>query len=554
MPKVEFSLQDLNELLKELSPSELEERGILFAKGEIESLEGNLVKVDIKDTNRPDLWSVEGIARELRGHYGIEKGLPVFEVRSSGIEMRIDRKVERVRPKAVAAVVKGLSFNDDSIKQMIQLQEKVTQNYGRNRSLVAIGVYDWATLKPPIRYTTVAPDAIRFMPLDFEEELTPREILERHPKGREFGHLIEGFEEYPLMIDSEDNVLSIPPIINSAYTGKVTEATRDVFIEVTGHEVDRISVALNILVAALSDRGGRIESVEVVYPETRIVTPDFTPGKITLDTEECRRILGLELEQEEMIELLERARYRAVIKDGNIVVEYPGYRRDIMHQRDVMEDIAIAYDLNRIPPEPPELSTTGKVNEKEDFADLLRVLMVGLGFQEVLTFSLTSKENLFERMNVAEDRVCEIANPISSTWTALRNWLLPSVVEFLANNLHVEYPQCVFEVGDIVEIDEGEETRTRNVKKLACAITSGEAGYEEASSVLDALFRNLGLDYVLKRSKHGSFISGRVAEIFLEKESIGIIGEIHPQVLNNWGLEKPVVAFELSLEPLMKRF
>ncbi|MFQ5815799.1 MAG: phenylalanine--tRNA ligase subunit beta [Candidatus Hydrothermarchaeaceae archaeon] len=552
MPTVEFFHSDLNRLLgRELSGGELEDV-IHFAKGEVDSRDGDLVKVDIKDTNRPDLWSVEGIVRELKGHYGLEKGLPSYDVGSSGVKLLVDRKVEGVRPKTVAAVVKGLSFDDVSIRQTIQLQEKITQTYGRNRSLVAIGVYDWKTLTPPIRYTTVKPDGIRFVPLEMDEELTPREILERHPKGGEFGHLISEFPEYPLMIDSGDNVLSIPPIINSALTGKVTENTRDVFIEITGHEVGRISVALNVLVASLSDRGGTLGSVEVVYHDGSIVTPDFTPDKITLGVDECRRILGLEITGAEMVELLGRARYNAVIMDNGIKAEYPAYRRDVMHPRDVMEDIAIAYDLNKMKPVPPQISTIGRVDEGEEFAELVRELMMGLGFQEVLTFSLTNKENLFARMSLKGEDVCEIANPVSSNWTVLRNWLLPSLMEFFASNLHVEYPQRIYEVGDVLALDQKAETRARNVKRLACAITNSTVSYEDTASVLDSLLRNLGMEYRLVRAKHGSFIEGRAAEVSIKGKRAGVIGEIHPMVLTAWGLEKPVVAFELALDALKR--
>ncbi len=553
MPTVEFYLRDLNALLgKQLSRQELEERAILFAKGEVERWEGDLVGVDIKDTNRPELWSVEGIARELKGHYGVEKALPKLEAKGSGVEVRVEKSVEAVRPKVVAAVVKGLAFDDASIKQAIQLQEKMAQTYGRNRSLVAIGVYDWSTLKPHIRYTTVKPDGIRFIPLGLEEEMTPAEILEKHPKGIEFGHLIKGFKEYPLLIDSAGNVLSIPPIINSARTGKITEDTRDVFIEVTGHQLERISVALNVLAAAFAERGGRVESVRVIYPNVTITTPDFTPREFELDVAECRRILGLELSAKEMVGLLEKARYSARALGGRIKVKYPAYRGDIMHQRDVMEDIAIAYELSRIPVEPPKLSTVGREDAVELFAESVRELMVGLGFQEILTFSLTNKDNLFSRMNMREESICEIANPVSSNWTALRNWLLPSLMEFLANNLHAEYPQRIFEVGDVLALDEKAETRTKNVKRLACAVSSSSVGYEEISSVLDALLRNLGVEYTLKSSEHGSFITGRAAEISVGKSIAGVMGEIHPQVLNSWGLEKPVVALELELEAMRR--
>ena len=549
MPTIDISLDDLRSLLgKGISYDELEERGILFVKGEIEGFTDDTLSVDVKDTNRPDLWSVEGIARELRGHYGVSTGVPDIKIKSSGISMDVTKKVERVRAKTVAAVVKGLTFDDEFIKQIIQLQEKIHMTYGRNRLECAIGVYDFDRIVPPINYTTVKSDGIKFTPLDFDREMTPGEILKEHPKGREYAHIIEEFDEYPLMIDSEENVLSVPPIINSVYTGKVSEETKNVFIEMTGRDIERLKVALNVLVAAFHDRGGTVLSVDVNYPDGTITTPDMTPHDFSIDPDECRKLLGLDITDEEMAELLKKARYDAKPEKGRIAVKYPAYRSDIMHSRDIIEDIAIAYDVNKIEAKPPEISTIGSMDGTEEFSDVVRELMTGLGFQEVLTFSLTNRDNLLGKMNQVEGEICEIANPISATWNSIRSWLLPSIMDFLNANLHVEYPQKVFEVGDVITIAPDEETGTITKKKLACALTGPGAGYEDISSVLDALLRSLGVYYELKGKTHGTFIGGRAAEIVSKSETIGIMGEIHPQVLNNWGIEKPVAAFEIDID------
>jgi phenylalanyl-tRNA synthetase beta chain len=188
------------------------------------------------------------------------------------------------------------------------------------------------------------------------------------------------------------------------------------------------------------------------------------------------------------------------------------------------------------------------MDPKEEFCDTVRDVMVGLGFQEVLTFSLVNKETLFGKMNLKGGEICEIANPVSTSWNSIRNWLLPSIMDFWRANLHVEYPQKVFEVGDVVAIDDKEETGTRTEKKLVCAVSDRNVGYEDISSVLDAFLRNLGVAYSLKGKEHGSFIDGRSAEIISKGRDIGIVGEIHPLVLNNWGIEKPVVAFEIDID------
>ncbi|HDI02639.1 MAG TPA: phenylalanine--tRNA ligase subunit beta, partial [Candidatus Aenigmarchaeota archaeon] len=508
-----------------------------------------ILKVDIKDTNRPDLWSVEGIARELKGHYKIEEGLPRYEVKKSGLVVIVEKKVEKVRPKTVCAVIKGLKLDDESIKQMIQLQEKVCQTFGRNRDLAAIGVYDYDKIKGPIRYTTFKPKELKFVPLGFEKEMYLDEILKEHPKGQEYGYLLEGKEEYPIFIDSEGNVLSMPPIINSNYTGKVDESTRNVFVEVSGHDINHISVALNVIVTALKERGGEIYSVDVKYGNETVTTPNLEPKRAEMRVDYCRKILGIDISGEEMVKLLRESRFDAVAKGDKIEVLYPAYRNDIMDERDLVEEVAISFGYNKIEPEEPKIYTRGEELEIEKFCNRVREICIGLGLQEVLNFTLTSKEDLLKNMRV-EGEVVEIENPVSSNWCVFRNSLLPGCLRFLSYNKHVEYPQKIFEIGDTIEIDETRETKTRDVRRLAVLLTDRIVGYENISSILDAILRNLGVTYKLKEKESKKFIEGRCAAVLVNNEVIGEVGEIHPQVLENFELELPVVALELDLEKL----
>jgi phenylalanyl-tRNA synthetase beta chain len=520
-----------------------------FAKAEVDAVEGDLLKVEVKDTNRPDLWSAEGIARELKGRLTNERGLPKYKIEKSDVVVEVDKKVSKVRPLTVCAVAKNLKIDENVLSQLIQLQEKVAETFGGGRKEVAIGVYDLSIIKSPIKYTT-APLDKKFVPLDFDEEMSIKEILEKHPKGKEFSHLIKGFKEIPIFIDSGGEVLSIPPIINSNYTGKVTEDTREVFIECSGFDFKFLMPALNVLAAALIDRGAKVESVKVVYPDKTIYTPDLTPKKIVVDVDFVNKVSGLKLAAKEMIRLLEQARYEAKLKGRRIEVLYPAYRQDIMHQVDVAEDVIISYCYSCIEPLKIKHKTKGKINEMEVFSENAIEKMVGLGFQEILSYTLTNKEHLFKKMNVKEEKVVEIENPVSLNWNVFRNWLLPSLMEFYSNNQHVEYPQKIFEVGDVVLIDEKQETRTKDVRKLAAAIADSKVCYENIAAVLDVFLSSLKVKYKLRKMKHRSFIEGRAAEILVKNKPIGFIGELHPMVLKNWKLEMPVAAFEIDLEML----
>lgn len=551
MPKIDVSYSDLCELIGRRIPLEDLKQHIYFAKAEIEGKEGDILKIDSKDTNRPDLWSVEGIARELRGRLAGEKGLPKYKIEKSGLVVNVDQKVAKVRPLTVCAVAKNLNIDDIVLSQLIQLQEKVAGTFGRGRKEVAIGVYDLSRIKPPIKYTTATLEK-HFIPLDFEEEMTIKEILEKHPKGKEFGHLLKGCKEVPMFIDSAGEVLSIPPIINSNFTGKITKETKKVFIECSGFDFKFLMPAINVLAAALVDRNAKVESVDVVYGKKIIRTPDMTPKSAFVDLDFVNRLSGLNLNAKQAADLLEQARYQAAVKGKRINVLYPAYRQDIMHQSDVAEDIMISFGYNKIPLEQIRHQTMGKVDRKEILTEKLENEMVKLGFQEILSYTLTSKEQLFKKMVLKEGEVVEIENPISLNWNVFRNWLLPSLMEFFSNNQHVTYPQKIFEIGDVVLIDEKQETGTLDVRKLSAAVSDSRIGYEDIAPILDAFLSSMKVNYKLKRCKHASFIEGRVADVVVNGKKIGFIGEIHPAVLKNWRLEMPVAAFEIDLDAICK--
>ncbi|WP_148883677.1 phenylalanine--tRNA ligase subunit beta [Thermococcus aciditolerans] len=564
MPKFDVSKADLERLVgKEFSVEEWEDL-FLYAKCELDDVweeDGRIYfKADSKDTNRPDLWSAEGIARQIRWALGFQKGLPEYGVEDSGVTVYVDEKLKDIRPYGLYAIVEGLSLDEEALRQMINLQEKVALTFGRRRREVAIGVFDFDKIKPPIYYRA-AEKTERFVPLGFEEEMTLEEIIEKHEKGREHGHLIRDKPYYPLLVDSEGKVLSMPPIINSEITGRVTPETRNVFIDVTGWDLNKVMLALNVVVTALAERGGKIRSVKVVYPDFEIRTPDLTPKEFEVGLDYIKRLTGLELSDGEIRDLLGRMMYSVELVDGKARLRYPAFRDDIMHARDVLEDVLIAYGYNEMEPEEPELAVQGRGDKFIEFEDAVRELMVGYGLQEVMTFNLTNRESQYRKMLLepGEDRfshppaeLVEIENPISPKWSALRVWLIPSLLDFLSQNTHEEYPQRIFEVGKATLIDESRETKTVSESKVAVALAHPRVTFTEAKEILESVMHHLGFTYELEGIDHPSFIPGRAGKIVVEGKPIGIIGEIHPAVLENWGIEMPVAAFEMFLRPLYR--
>jgi phenylalanyl-tRNA synthetase beta chain len=270
-----------------------------------------------------------------------------------------------------------------------------------------------------------------------------------------------------------------------------------------------------------------------------------------LDMKFVNKILGFDLKTKDIVDLLQKARFGVgKVSGDSVTVEIPCYRMDIMHPVDIVEDIAVAYGYNNIKPRWPQLPTIGSASSQKRFNDLVREIMIGLGFQEILTFTMSNQETLFKKMNLKAEKVVEISNPKMLTFTCLRNWLLPSLIEFLSHNTHVEYPQRVFEAGYVTIFDKKKENKTKDIQKLACAIIHANANFTEVKAILDSLFLNLGLKYDIRESKHESFIDGRIGKIMVENKEIGVIGEIHPKVLETWKLENPVSAFEINIEEL----
>jgi len=351
-------------------------------------------------------------------------------------------------------------------------------------------------------------------------------------------------------------VLSFPPIINSNDLGRITPDTKNILIEITGTSLDTVSSALTILTTCLADRDGEICSSTIDYPYGKVrkaTTPNLNERLVKISLDDVRNLIGLNLSRAEIVRLLRRARFDVKSATyAQLVVRVPCYRLDIMHPVDVMEDIAIAYGLNNFQPRWPPDQTLGGLSSIEEFSDTVRGLMVGLGFQEILGFIMTNPEKLYGKMNRLSGRPVEIANPKVRTMTCLRSWLLPTLMEILSNNTHVQYPQKLFEVGDYVGWDDTLPTRTRDFRDLACVLAHSKANFTEMKASLEPLMTNLGFSFTVKPIEHPSFLAGRVGSIQIRGEEMGIIGEVTPQVIENWKLQNPVAAMELELDKLFR--
>ena len=525
-----------------------------FVKGDVESLEGDAVSIEVKDSNRPDIWAVEGIARALRGYLGVGRTKEIRLAGRSNLKVVIDKRVKPIRPFISTAIVKGLQPTDEALKSWINLQEKLDQTYGRKRRRASIGFYQADLIQSPLSYTVANPDIITFAPLGSENKQSLRDIVENHPKGAEYGEIISQFETWPILVDGADNVLSLPPVINSNDLGRITTETKNILIEVTGTNAETVHNTLKIVVSTLAERGGKIYSCLEIYPygsPRRFVSPDLSPTRAQLRLSYINTLLGTSLTLKEASRLAERAGYRVRIATGDTIqLEISCYRTDIMHSVDIIEDIAIAMDISKLKPAWPKIWTVGNFAKETDETESVGETMIGLGFQEVLTYALTSPAVVSNNVQSIDGKLVELLNPRMTTHTVVRSWLLPSLLEILSHNTHVDYPQRIFEIGPYISRGENLIHPIQESRKLAAVTIHANAGFTEIRSSFDALAQNKGRSFQIKETEHPSFLSGRCGAITSDGTEVGVIGELNPRVIKSWGLNLPAAAFEMEMSAL----
>lgn len=548
MPVITFKYQDLKDLGIDMEKDELIDT-LPMMSSDIEDYDDEEIKVEFFP-NRPDNLSVEGVARSFKGFIGQEIGFPEYELEDSEEYVEVDEDVAKIRPFIGFAKIDNVDFTGDKLKYIMDFQENLHWVIGRDRKKVAIGIHNADVVNAPFKYIATPKDANAFVPLEKDFEMTPDEILTQHDKGVDYAHLIQDFDKYPLILDKDDNVLSMPPIINGELT-KIKEDTKNIIVDVTGTDERAVNQALNIICCSFAEVGGQIKTMEVRYSDKTIKTPDLTPQEMNVHVDTANSLIGgTKLTAEDIKELLLKARFDAeIINDNEVKAIIPAYRVDILHEVDVVENIAVQYHINSVEAKLPEINTVAYENNWFKAESTIREVMIGLGFQEVMSLMLTNEEAHYEKMNQPEEDHVQVARPITIDRTMIRTSLINSLMEFLEDNKHEDLPQKIFEIGDILYLDESKENKTRSSKKLAALICHSTANFTEIKSVMTSVLSNLGYTMEISDSENKTFIEGRVADVTGESQKgtiKGFFGEVSPEVITNFTLEYPVIAFEIE--------
>lgn len=554
MPVINFTYEELFEQLGEELPKDELINILPMISSDVESYDDVEVKAEFFP-NRPDYYSVEGIVRSLKGYLELEKGIPEYDVKKTDTTITVDSELENIRPYVACCMIKNVKIDDNQLRNIMEFQEHLHWVIGRDRKKVAIGIHDLDKVEGPFYYKAGNPNETSFIPLESRENLTLNEILENHEKGEKYAKLLKEFDKYPLIVDGNGNIMSMPPIINSELT-KLTTKTTNLFIDVTGTDINAVTNALNIIAANLSENGATIETIEVNYPYHDNKTyPDFEPKIIDVHTKTAQEYIGIDLTADKIVETLEKTRFNATkINEETVRVTVPRYRIDILHEVDIIENIALGYGFNELPAQLPDFATVANPDPKRQFDQILEQVMIGLSFTEIKSLMLTSETQHYTKLRkeVEEDRVT-VAQPITQDRTMIRKSLINSLLEFLEDNKHEELPQKIFEIGDVAYINENAETKMVTVKKLAAAQISSVANFTTIKSIVESFVANMGFEMELEDHDDSAFIKGRCAKFTtkpLNKNTPftfkGYFGEIHPEVLTNFELEYPVIAFEVE--------
>ncbi|KAI3649827.1 hypothetical protein MP228_005459 [Amoeboaphelidium protococcarum] len=542
-----------------------------------------ILKIDVS-ANRYDLLCFEGLVRALRVFMGKDKP-PQFHTDAPQLSMRvITDNTAQVRPHVVCAVLRDVEFTQASYDSFIDFQEKLHSGICRRRSKVAIGTHDLDKVKGPFVYDARPPQQIKFKPLNHpvaDQELNAEELFAYYELNdkrlAKFIPIIRDSPVYPVVLDSNNVVMSLPPIINGDHS-KITLDTKNIFIECTATDLTKAKTVLNLMVTAFSQyckQAGHIEQVRVEYDggsnivkEEISYYPDLSQRSMSASIDYINSCIGATetLSGDRIIQLLSKMGLSAVVdSDGKqVTVQIPPYRSDILHPCDIMEDVAVAYGINNLPKHLPATNTIGAVNPLNKLTDLIRNECAFCGWTEVLTLTLCSREENFGFLRLKDDEnsqntVVSLLNPATAEYQVVRTSLLPGLLKSLNANKSVQLPVKIYECADVVLQDSSNDRGARNVRKLCVLFCGKTSGFEFVHGQLDRLMHMLEVPYVslknaeksfgysIRESSVETYFPGRQAEVLLNGKVIGNLGILHPQVLKNFDIHQPASALEIEI-------
>ncbi|KAL9191511.1 hypothetical protein ACHAXT_001217 [Thalassiosira profunda] len=569
---------------------------VKLSKEQLAALSDEVIyKIDVP-ANRYDLLCIEGISRSLKVFLG-DMDAPQYNTMTV-----LKSHTDTVRPYVVCAVLRDVTFDEARYQSFIELQDQLHRNLCRQRTLVAIGTHDLDSVKGPFTYDARAPGDIKFF--------DGAELMAHYETDAGCKHLKPSRPLYPVVLDSEGTVLSLPPIINGSKS-RITLNTKNVFIECTATDLTKANIVLDTVVAMFSEYAAVPFSVEPVIVnyvnEAEVIvdsyqTPQMYTRKETASVKLVNSLIGIDVDPEPMATLCNKIQLGPAQilpakseKDGPLLeVTVPPTRSDILHAVDIAEDIGVAYGYNNIKKTVPQTCTVGREQPLNQLGDLLREEIGRAGYVEVLTHGLCSTKDNFTALRRPITAAVSLSNPANVEYEVVRTTLLPGLLNCLQHNKDKSFAGGfkLFEISDVVLPDDAHVvTQTivgaRNARRVCATYSGPTSGFEVIHGLVDRIMTlcevaptdeyvaSSGDKYVQVHCKEGwrytirelregtsdesgTYFPGRAAEILLtspktggEEVVIGTFGILHPEVLGAFDILYPTTAVELNLEPLL---
>ena len=494
--------------------------------------------------DRPDLLSAETLFHGMMPFLHDYPPNPRLAVKPGTISMKVSPDLADIRPVILGAVVRGVDIDENIIKRLMEHQEKLHFALGRGRKRASIGVHDLAKITPPFRVEAVGRDKT-FIPLAMKEQMSIDEILEKHPKGVDYAHLLQGMERVPIIFDANDDVISFPPIINGDHT-TVTTDTRDLFIDVTGLDIRACESALMLVCLQLSILGGKIESVRVETCDGTEWSIDGSPKEHSVERKLVEGILGNPFTDDEIENAIRRmgGSYNGD-SSGVLSISMPRWRYDILHPIDLVEEVAIGHGYDDLAYDVPKAPLTAIPRTDGHLRRRIREALQGLGLIQIQSLTLSNDADQFTSVRwKADGSITRMTNPITTEHTILRQNIVPGLLRLLAANRHHDLPQGVYELGTVV-IDH------KNCDRFAFLVAERSGGFAKLRGRIQALMRDLGcIEWNLEPIETGPWLLGRSASIIVNGVTVGECGEIDPLVSETFDLNVPMSGAQFDISAL----
>jgi phenylalanyl-tRNA synthetase beta chain len=543
MPVVTLYFDRIKKILGKSIPKENIIETLPFIGLDIEEETTDHISVEYSP-NRPDYSTDYGIITGLQGLLGVKLGMPGLKIKNSKDMIKVDPSVSKVRPYVTAIEARNGTLDDETIRQIITMQEDLHNGLGRRRKKASIGIHDLEKIKFPLYYKTVTRDH-SFVSLESETSMTIKEILEKTETGKKYEHILEGHDKIPIIMDAVGKTISFPPIINTKLT-EISKKTRNLLVEVTATDKNTAEGVLAVIANTLQIAGFQLFSVKITGKNNS--TPALKSRDLILDPELVNKTLGIDISSPIIVKSLKKSRLDAKMRGKQVVCTIPRYRTDIFGVMDLVEEVSLGYGIQNLKPTMPESVFAGERNKITKTLETIRSLMIGLGYLEVMNFELTSKEILYEKTNRELSKMISVTDSKSREHIILRDMLMPGMMEVLSRNIHESYPQKIFEIGTVFEKD----SPIKEEIHLACLSSYKDVTFTEVKSVLQSLLKTgFNLTCNTAAQKEPMFVDGRTGSIIVDGKKVGALGEVDARVADNFKLRTPVAGFEMKLTGLI---